>query len=57
MKFLGSLELPNLTDGVTKDSFHTTAANLDELFKKSICSELGLMLTLRNSFIEMVRVE
>ena len=63
LKFLGSSELQDLIDGVTQDSFQTTVAKLDELFElyetfeeKLICSELGPMSFLWNSFIEMVQI-
>ena len=61
LNFLGSSELQDLIDSVTQDSFQTTAAKLDELFElyemfeeKFICSALGPMSFLWNSFIEMV---
>ena len=63
LNFLGFSELQDLIDGVTQDSFQTTVAKLDELFElyetfeeKLICSELGPMSFLWNSFIEMVQI-
>ena len=63
LNFLGSSELQHLIDDVTQDFFQTTVAKLDELFelyetfdKKFICSELGPMSFLWNSFIEMVKI-
>ena len=61
--FLGSSELQDLIDGVTQDSSETTVAKLDELFElyetfevKFICSELGSISFLCNSFVEMVQI-
>ena len=63
VKFLESSELQNLVDGVTEDSSQTTVANLDELFElyetfeeKFICSELGPMPALWNSFMKVVQI-
>ena len=61
--FLGSSELQDLIDDVTQDSSETTVAKLDELFElyetfevKFICSELGSISFLCNSFVEMVQI-
>ena len=55
--------MQDLIDGVTQDSLQTTVAKLDELFElyetfeeKFICSELGLMSCLWNSFFKMVQI-
>ena len=55
--------MQDLIDGVTQDSFQTTVAKLDELFElyetfevKFICSELGPISFLWNSFVEMIQI-
>ena len=62
VNFLGSSELQDRIDGVTQDPSRQLA-KLDKLFKlyetfeeKFICSELGTMSLLWNSFIEMVQI-